>query len=268
MENHIFGIAAITVLGSSITLSTPAMGITILNFSSGGVGVYGFVNSGSYFAIDTNRDDILSLSERISMESNNGFKIGSVQTASGSHSDTPGCVPIGITICNNSGEFPGIDAAWNLFGNTGMHLTTSAPVVISNSGDTAQIGMTGWAMIWNGIPNIINLGAGITGSLVCAAGSNCAAGSAFTLDYNTIIPADDPSGLGNIGNSGSLVEKKGSADNLSAPSSSIEDGTAYTLHLEGFLDSSLVSNVPVPASAWLFGSGLLGLMGIARRKIR
>jgi hypothetical protein len=27
-----------------------------------------------------------------------------------------------------------------------------------------------------------------------------------------------------------------------------------------------VSSVPVPAAVWLFGSGLLGLIGIARRK--
>lgn len=29
---------------------------------------------------------------------------------------------------------------------------------------------------------------------------------------------------------------------------------------------TLVSEVPVPAAAWLFGSGLLGLIGVARRK--
>jgi hypothetical protein len=27
-----------------------------------------------------------------------------------------------------------------------------------------------------------------------------------------------------------------------------------------------VSSVPLPAAAWLFGSGLLGLVGIARRR--
>ena len=30
--------------------------------------------------------------------------------------------------------------------------------------------------------------------------------------------------------------------------------------------SPVISSVPVPAAAWLFGSGLLGLVGIARRK--
>jgi hypothetical protein len=35
----------------------------------------------------------------------------------------------------------------------------------------------------------------------------------------------------------------------------------YYLHVEG-----VVSQVPVPAAAWLFGSGLLGLLGVAQRK--
>jgi len=35
----------------------------------------------------------------------------------------------------------------------------------------------------------------------------------------------------------------------------------YKLHLEG-----TISAVPVPAAVWLFGSGLIGLTGMARRK--
>ena len=44
------------------------------------------------------------------------------------------------------------------------------------------------------------------------------------------------------------------------------------IHVQGFAvgdSASFVNNpVPVPAAAWLFGSGLLGLIGIARRKKR
>ena len=32
------------------------------------------------------------------------------------------------------------------------------------------------------------------------------------------------------------------------------------------LSGDVISAVPVPAAVWLFGSGLLGLLGIARRK--
>jgi len=41
------------------------------------------------------------------------------------------------------------------------------------------------------------------------------------------------------------------------------------IHVQGFGDGgseSFVNTVPVPAAVWLFGSGLLGLVGIARRK--
>jgi hypothetical protein len=31
-------------------------------------------------------------------------------------------------------------------------------------------------------------------------------------------------------------------------------------------DNIVVSAVPVPAAFWLFGSGLIGLIGVARRK--
>jgi hypothetical protein len=34
------------------------------------------------------------------------------------------------------------------------------------------------------------------------------------------------------------------------------------------LSAAAVSAVPVPATVWLFGSGLIGLMGVARRKIK
>ncbi len=41
-------------------------------------------------------------------------------------------------------------------------------------------------------------------------------------------------------------------------------GVLYGLHLEGKIGGGAA--VPVPAAAWLFGSGLIGLVGIARRK--
>jgi len=33
-----------------------------------------------------------------------------------------------------------------------------------------------------------------------------------------------------------------------------------------FLDNVVLTSVPIPASAWLLGSGLMGLIGVARRK--
>ncbi len=45
--------------------------------------------------------------------------------------------------------------------------------------------------------------------------------------------------------------------------SGVDYGSASGIFLEG----SGVSAVPVPAAVWLFGSGLLGLVGVARRKV-
>ncbi len=39
-------------------------------------------------------------------------------------------------------------------------------------------------------------------------------------------------------------------------------GSGNSLHVTGYS----VSAVPIPAAVWLFGSGLLGLIGVARRK--
>ena len=39
-------------------------------------------------------------------------------------------------------------------------------------------------------------------------------------------------------------------------------------NIDGFRVYTAVATVPVPAAAWLFGSGLLGLIGLAKRKVR
>ena len=44
------------------------------------------------------------------------------------------------------------------------------------------------------------------------------------------------------------------------------DGS-WTLSSNGTLTYSAVSQVPVPAAVWLFGSGLVGMIGVARRKL-
>ena len=122
------------------------------------------------------------------------------------------------------------------FGGTGMHYWTS-PVVDNGDG---TIDMSGWAMAVNGIAHMALGGdpanfAGDTGLATITCGA-CNDGDAFALTYTAHIPLGDPSGFG---------------------------GIAYALTLEG-----TVSAVPVPAAVWLFGSGLLALVGVARRKSR
>ena len=134
----------------------------------------------------------------------------------------------------NGSENPAIDNAWNFLGNTGMHTLTSPISVISNFGSTKTLDLSGWGWNWGdfgpgGTEPTISIGGVAT--IVCST-SSCSDGDTYTLDMNVHMQS---SGF------------------TSAP---------YSLHLEGIVNSP----VPVPAAVWLFGSGLLGLVGIARRK--
>ena len=60
-------------------------------------------------------------------------------------------------------------------------------------------------------------------------------GDSFALNYQAYIPTNSP-----------LTSAQ---------------GQPYNLYMTG-----VVKPVPLPAAAWLFGSGLLGLVGLARRK--
>ena len=160
----------------------------------------------------------------------NGIVTGTAQSASGSHSGAP-----------NGSESPNIDNPWLFFGNTGMHQTTSAANVLTATGNAATIDFSGWSVTWNGIADI-PMGAGAWGTnaegvadVTC--GVDCGDGDSYTLTYTGRVPAGDPSSFGNV---------------------------AYRLNLTGTV--SAPSAIPVPAAVWLFGSGLVGLVGVARRK--
>ena len=132
-----------------------------------------------------------------------------------------------------------IDVTWSFFSNNGNHFTDIATTVSNAAGNTADVNMTGWSVFWNNID--IPMGSGTSngvGSVVC--GVDCATGDTFTLDYLATVPDGDPSGFGNVD---------------------------YQLHLEGSVAAGGGGPViPIPAAVWLFGSGLLGLVGVARRR--
>ncbi len=125
-------------------------------------------------------------------------------------------------------ENPNIDNPWNFFGNAGMHQTTSPIVDLTGTGSTRTLDFSGWTWMWNGIDNIPLVDKGTT--IVCDT-SSCSDGSNYTLD-----------GAFHINGAGIT-------------------SVSYVLHLEG-----TVSSVPIPATAWLFGSGLASLAGMARRR--
>ncbi|WJW75207.1 VPLPA-CTERM sorting domain-containing protein [Thiohalobacter sp. IOR34] len=194
--------------------------------------------NGSWFSMDADGSGSVSDSEKTPIAPFNGVIVDGVttQAASDSHSGEP-----------DGSENPDIDDPWSFFGNTGMHQTTSPISVVSNDGaGTVELDFTGWDVTWNGIASIPMGGdtanfASDTGIAVMTCGVDCGDGDTFVLDYAAHVPLGDASGFG---------------------------GVAYALHLEGTISGTLpaVSAVPVPAAVWLFGSGLVGLVGVARRK--
>ena len=126
-----------------------------------------------------------------------------------------------------------IDATWSFAGNPGNHFTTGALSIIDDgAGDgAAALAGTNWRVLWNA--GVIDMGGGGNMTIVCG-GSNCDVGDTYVLDYSATVPTGGFAGV------------------------------FYALHLVGTIGE--VSQVPVPAAVWLFGSGMLGLIGVARRK--
>lgn len=97
-------------------------------------------------------------------------------------------------------------ATFSWYGQPGSFETLGTGIsLLSASGDTATVNMSGWKMDWSGNQNIpFGTGAwssGYTsgvGNITCAAGSGCSAGSTYTLKYTATVPMGDPSSLGGV----------------------------------------------------------------------
>ncbi len=136
---------------------------------------------------------------------------------------------------------------WNHLNAPGYHYTTVAPT----GGTTTGIDFSGWAIFWNGQPvNAIDAGVW--------APNNCATLGCSGVSFAADIAAFNWSGV--YGDSYSLWYSWSFYDSPGA-----FEPVNYLLHLEGTVQAA--PEVPVPAAAWLLGSGLLGLMGVVRRKL-
>ncbi len=68
---------------------------------------------------------------------------------------------------------------------------------------------------------------------------------------------------------GILVDLNGGVSYADLLSDIVSMDLRIGIHVQAYASGgseSFVNNVPVPAAVWLFGSGLLGLVGVARRK--
>lgn len=134
----------------------------------------------------------------------------------------------------NETDWNRITAPYSWYGSTAQEYTTS-PITGSTE---AGLDFSGFNWPWNGIEDI-PFGTGAWGEGFTNGIANFVwdgvYGHAYTLDYRTTIEQGSPTGIG---------------------------GVQFEYHFEG----TVVSAVPVPAAVWLFGSGLLGLIGFARRQ--
>lgn len=126
-----------------------------------------------------------------------------------------------------------------------------------------------------GIASIDNTSSGVSFSQGASPGNlpggnmvGFAATAGFTADSN---PPVQPNGVNPgeyLGITFDLLSGVSYADTINA----LQSGTDLRIgiHVQGFgnggSESFVNTVIPVPAAVWLFGSGLLGLVGIARRK--
>ena len=125
-----------------------------------------------------------------------------------------------------------IDSSWVFNGGTGNHYTRSPITIISddNAGNVI-LDMSGFTVWWENEYTPLDFVKNVEGTLTC--GSACDNGDTFVLEARAILPVTH----------------------------GFDNPDDYLFHMEG-----TISSVPVPAAIWLFGSGLIGLVGFARRK--
>ena len=159
-----------------------------------------------------------------------------VQPASGSHEGPP-----------DGSEMPSIDNPWAFFGSTGMHYTNAPLTMTGGAGNTITLDLTGLYFIWGGTsPGRYEDVLGVYEDALVICEVNCGDGESYMLTYRMVLSAEcgpegDPSCFG----------RQYQHDYLT---------------LRGTIIGDDLSTVPVPAGIWLFVSGVLSLVGIAKRK--
>lgn len=255
--------AALFMACSAISLQSQAAlpANAILKFDAGVTtsNAYGsvfFVKSGSYFGMDTNGNHIVAPNERVPLTVNAGLILGSTQVASGSH--------VGAI---DGTESPGIGLPWEFFGNTGLHLTTSAPTIISddNAGNVT-LDLSGWTVGWSGI-DIIPLASRAwegnpNGVAIVTCATDCAKDDTFELNYSATVPVGDPSGFGGVEYNLRFVGTVTIPPALTTDSGTASPGSIAALPAVNSADGrisidDLLNNGGVADTDFTFGGGLI-----------
>jgi hypothetical protein len=191
------------------------------------------IATGSFFTMGGNTTVVTPGLDGQFITGHQGLILGLSQMPTGSHAGEP-----------DGSENPAIDNPWSFFGNAGMHGNQSVSNVLTASGNTATVDLSGWYVAWNGFDTPgVNPAAGtdlssgawfgstVDGVAQVTCGLDCGDGDSYTLIYSATTECSEPSTV----------------------------CTPYLLNLTG-----TISAVPIPSAIWLFGSGLMALAGAAR----
>ena len=186
------------------------------------------VGNGSFFAMDLSSDQIIQPGEKTAINGLAGITIGATST----------------------NVAPVIDS-WFFNNGDGFDFVSTAVT----GGTTNGLDMSGWTVRWGGSDIPMGVGGAWTPT-------NCAAATMSTtscVGYSFVDQVADFVWDGNYGSTYTLWYS------ARVPAGAPFAGTDYALYLTGTVVQG-APPVPVPAAVWLFGSGLLGLIGVARRK--
>lgn len=173
-----------------------------------------------------------------------------------------------LLLATGAANAAAIDSLNITFGDFAMNAPTVADgineftgtVAAGTVGDTYQIVD---AFNFNnlfGMVDVMTVGAGFSGN--DDGGVVSMDFSSFAVDYNGTVIGQAP-GAGTLTFSGDAVAQTFSASWNALIVGGPFDGNTGYWSIEGTYTTSAV---PVPAAVWLFGSGLVGLAGVARRR--
>lgn len=143
--------------------------------------------------------------------------------------------------------------------NIGGAFSVSGGTDLSNATDIA-IG-TVFPTYWDGNIMIVGMGAGGSTSLdAFTPVADFISISGYDLDLDTLNVVQQDANVLNLSGTGTL-SKDGFDDTAADWTLSAQSETSYSMSI-----TAVPTAVPVPAAVWLMGTGLLGLVGVARRK--